>query len=56
VLSVLQARFPGEPIPEGVLSAVEKSEDARQLLDWLGKAAVTDSPTVFERGLTAPAG
>jgi hypothetical protein len=53
VLNVLEARFPGVPVPEGVRSALAKATDARQLTDWLREAAVTASPADFERFLTA---
>jgi hypothetical protein len=54
VLNVLQVRFPGASIPDGVRSAVEKNDDVRLLADWLGKAAVTASPGDFERSVVAP--
>jgi len=55
VVNVLQTRFPGVPLPEGVRSALEKNADARQLSDWLRQAVLTASPADFERSLTAPA-
>jgi hypothetical protein len=56
VVNVLQARFPGAPVPDGVRSALEKNADVRQLTDWLREAALTASPADFERFLTAEAG
>ena len=54
VVNVLQARFPGLPLPEGVRSALEQNADVRQLTDWLREAALTASLADFERFLTAP--
>jgi hypothetical protein len=57
VVSVLQARFPEVPVPEGVRSALDRNEDARQLTDWLQRAALTASPADFERSLAnSPSG
>jgi hypothetical protein len=53
VLKVLQARFPGEPVPEGVRAALERSADLGRLTDWLGVAALTASPADFERSLAS---
>jgi hypothetical protein len=53
VENVLQTRFPGTPVPEGVRSALEKNADVRQLTDWLREAVVTASPADFERFLAA---
>jgi hypothetical protein len=53
VVKVLQARFLGAAVPEGVRSALEKSTDVQQLTDWLGVAALTASPADFERFLTS---
>ena len=55
VVNVLQARFPGTPVPEGVTSALEKNADLRQLTDWLRESALTASPADFERFLAAAA-
>ena len=55
MVNVLQARFPGTPVPEGVRSALEKNADVQQLTDWLREAALTASPGDFERFVTAPA-
>ena len=53
VLNVLQTRFPGTPVPEGVRVALEKSVDVRQLTDWLREAVLTASPGDFERLVAA---
>jgi hypothetical protein len=56
VVNVLQTRFPGAPVPEGVRSALEKNTDVRQLTDWHREAILTASPADFERFVTvAPA-
>jgi hypothetical protein len=53
VTKVLQARFPETPLPQSVLTTVEKASDTRQLGDWLREAAVTGSVVDFERFLAA---
>jgi hypothetical protein len=54
VMNVLQTRFPGVAVPEGVRSALEKNKDVQQLSDWLRQAVLTTSPADFERSLTTP--
>jgi hypothetical protein len=55
VVNVLQARFPGTLVPEGIRSALEKNADIGQLTDWLREAVLTASPADFERFLAASA-
>jgi hypothetical protein len=54
VLDVLETRFPGVPMPEGVRSALEQTKDIQQLRDWLREAVKTASLADFERFLTTP--
>ena len=54
VLSVLQTRFPGAPVPEGVRSALEKSTDIQKMNAWLHEAVLTAAPADLEHFLPLP--